>query len=49
MAGPNEAAVEWERKMVGQERAYITGGTDCAGCGKLYSSACGGFWLMGRG
>lgn len=27
MAGPNQAAVEWERKMVGQERAYITGGT----------------------
>ncbi|KAL9134828.1 MAG: hypothetical protein Q9175_003992 [Cornicularia normoerica] len=27
LGGPNEAAIEWERKMVGQERAYITGGT----------------------
>ena len=27
MAGPNQAAIEWERKMVGQEKAYITGGT----------------------
>ena len=27
MAGPNEAAVEWEEKEVGQKKAYITGGT----------------------
>ena len=27
MVGGNEVAVEWERKMVGVERAYIVGGT----------------------
>ena len=27
MAGPNHAAAEYEEKMVGQKRAYITGGT----------------------
>ena len=27
MSGPNEAAIEYERRVVGQQRAYITGGT----------------------
>ena len=27
MAGPNQAAIDYERKVVGQKRAYITGGT----------------------
>ncbi|KAI4182633.1 MAG: hypothetical protein L6R41_005856 [Letrouitia leprolyta] len=27
MAGPNEAAAEWEEKEVGQKKAYIRGGT----------------------
>ena len=27
MGGPNQAAIEYERKVVGQEKAYITGGT----------------------
>ena len=27
MAGPNHAAIEYEKKVVGQEKAYITGGT----------------------
>ena len=27
MAGPNQAAIEYERKVVGQKKAYITGGT----------------------
>ena len=27
MGGPNQAAIEYEKKVVGQEKAYITGGT----------------------
>ena len=27
MAGPNEAAAEYELKVVGQKKAYIKGGT----------------------
>jgi len=27
MSGPNQAAIEWERKVVGPGKAYITGGT----------------------
>lgn len=27
MSGPNKAAIEYERKVVGQDKAYITGGT----------------------
>ena len=27
MSGPNQAAIDYERKVVGQKRAYITGGT----------------------
>ena len=27
MSGPNRAAIEYERKVVGQDKAYITGGT----------------------
>ncbi|KAL8637015.1 MAG: hypothetical protein Q9228_005668 [Teloschistes exilis] len=27
MSGPNQAAIEWEQKKVGQQRAYIVGGT----------------------
>ena len=27
MGGPNQAAIEYERRVVGQKHAYITGGT----------------------
>lgn len=27
LGGPNEAAIKWERERVGQEKAYVTGGT----------------------
>ncbi|MCJ1356524.1 MAG: hypothetical protein MMC33_006519 [Icmadophila ericetorum] len=27
MSGPNQAAIEYERRVVGQDKAYITGGT----------------------
>ena len=28
MAGPNHATIDYERRVVGQKKAYITGGTD---------------------
>lgn len=27
MGGPNQAAVEYERKVLGEGKAYVTGGT----------------------